>query len=613
MSQLIKIPGPGDLLADRYRILGELGRGSYGVVFHARREDDGVEVAIKTLLPQSVLDHEVVNRFTREAQLIARLNHPSIITLYDYGEREGLFYMAMEYVSGRSLAELLEADAPVEPARAGELCAQILRALAHAHAEGIVHRDLKPDNILLQEVSWGEQVKVLDFGIAKMVADDQEFKTLTAAGNVLGTPHYMSPEQISGDDVSHHADLYSVGVILYELLTGSRPFDAPNATAVMVRHLRDDAPPLPGPLEASKWGEAVRASLAKQPFDRIASADAMLEIIERDADHALDDLDVTQAAGASTFGGFQPHGEGDATTQFVASELRAAPLDDSPTANWDTSHLMIGAGASGVITTPQEPAPAPAPAPSAFGAHQGPLELDEPMRMRAQPVIPMNAPDTLSGVKREDSSSTTLLIAGVVVMALVCAVLVALTFGAPSDPTPPTAQAMTTPEADAPARTNDGPQTNQATAKAPEERDAAPADEAAGGGEDVGAGLDPSNAKKVAAKAPDEDPPAQPKNKKPRKRSPKKTAGDPSPKDPPKETAKRNATAKLTVRSEPSGALVLVNGRTQTTKTPLDVEVKKGARVKLELRYKGYKNMRRTISVDQDRTLNFTLKPGVVF
>ena len=159
----------------------------------------------------------------------------------------------------------------------------MLSALDHAHSKGIVHRDLKPDNILLRREEDGEEVvKVLDFGIAKLVREGKDsLKTLTQAGHVLGTPHYMSPEQISGDEVSAAADLYSIGIMLYEMLVGQHPFHGSTSTAVMVAHLRDDPPPLPGALEHSKWGEAVNAALVKQPHDRIPSASALLDIISR--------------------------------------------------------------------------------------------------------------------------------------------------------------------------------------------------------------------------------------------------------------------------------------------------------------------------------------------
>ncbi len=289
MSQQIIIPGPGDLVADRYEIVDELGRGSYGVVYRARQLDNQRMVALKTLLPQSVLDQEVVARFTREAQLVSRLQHPNLITLFDYGHSGGLFYMVVEYIEGRSLADLISHDAPIAPQAALPIMRQILEALDHAHAQGIIHRDMKPQNILLlrPDLASGrrdEVVKLLDFGIAKLVHAEHEGKdlrTLTQAGHVLGTPHYMAPEQIVGDELNHQVDVYAMGVMLYELLVGKHPFDdASNSTAVMVRHLRDDPPPLPGALEQTRWGLAVRSAMAKQPQDRLKSARAMLQLLE---------------------------------------------------------------------------------------------------------------------------------------------------------------------------------------------------------------------------------------------------------------------------------------------------------------------------------------------
>ena len=167
-----------------------------------------------------------------------------------------------------------------------QIMEQVMGALEHAHERGIVHRDLKPANILLKPQTNGtEMVKVLDFGIAKAMRDEnQDMKTLTQAGHVLGTPHYMSPEQISGDDIDHRADLYAMGVILYELLVGEHPFEGSSPTAVMVAHLRDDPPALPPALEHTKWGLIVREALHKQPDDRLASATQFLDLLRSEHD-----------------------------------------------------------------------------------------------------------------------------------------------------------------------------------------------------------------------------------------------------------------------------------------------------------------------------------------
>ena len=298
MAEQFSIPTIGDVIAGKYRVEGELGRGAYGVVFRAEQEELGRHVAVKTLLPQAFLQKDIVQRFHREAQLISRLDHPNIIRLYDYGMDEGLLYMAVEYVEGRTLMDVIERDAPVEPVRARALALQILDALVHAHAQGIVHRDLKPDNIVLLRTRTTDErefevVKILDFGISKLLRGDEEsngpkgrghnqkaLKSLTQDGTVLGTPHYMSPENIVGDPIDHRADLYAFGVILYELLIGKHPFDAPSPSAVMVRHLRDDPPDLPDHLRETVFNVAIHRCLEKQPWDRIGSASELIAVLE---------------------------------------------------------------------------------------------------------------------------------------------------------------------------------------------------------------------------------------------------------------------------------------------------------------------------------------------
>lgn len=291
MSESFSIPTSGDEIAGKYVVKEELGRGAYGVVFRAEQTNLKRNVALKTLLPQAFLQVDIVERFHREAQLISRLDHANVIKLYDYGVDEGLLYMAVEYVEGKTLAEVIENEAPLPPSRVRELMVQILDALAYAHSVGIVHRDLKPDNILLLELDPGqseysEVVKILDFGIAKLVQDEQgegALKTLTQDGAVLGTPHYMSPENIVGDTIDHRTDLYAVGVLLYELLVGEHPFEAPTPSAVMVRHLRDEPPELPEVYRGTAFEVAVSACLEKQPLDRVESAAHLLQILSGDS------------------------------------------------------------------------------------------------------------------------------------------------------------------------------------------------------------------------------------------------------------------------------------------------------------------------------------------
>lgn len=284
MAEQFIIPTRGDIIAGKYLIQEELGRGSYGVVFRAQQLGVGRDVALKTLLPQAFLQSEIVERFQREAALVSRLHHPHIITLYDFGESDGVLYMVMEMLQGYSLADVIKNEAPVPPGRAVHLMSQVLSALQAAHSQGIVHRDLKPENIILAQVEdEPEFVKVLDFGIAKLTASGEQadaLKTLTVQGYVLGTPYYMAPEVITGEEVSHKADLYAVGLLLYELLCGEHPFEAPNPSAVLVKHLSEPVPPLPDPaLEGGRLGYAIRSALAKDPAQRVEDATALLDIL----------------------------------------------------------------------------------------------------------------------------------------------------------------------------------------------------------------------------------------------------------------------------------------------------------------------------------------------
>ncbi|TXD32601.1 serine/threonine protein kinase, partial [Lujinxingia vulgaris] len=281
----------GDVIAGRYRIEEELGRGAYGVVFRAIQLGIGRAVALKTLLPGVGEEAEERQRFEREALLISRLNHPNIITLFDYGEHEGVRFMVMEYVEGKSLGDLIAERGRLSAAAARRIVDQMLDALHLAHAQGVVHRDLKPENIriLAGETMDGEGVevvKILDFGIAKIVQPQAEVPSmldrLTESGKAMGTPQYMSPENITGDPVTHKADLYAVGLILYEMLVGEAAFKGNTPREVMVSHVRDDAPMLPDEEELRPFARALAASLIKQPDDRVASARAMRVMLEQD-------------------------------------------------------------------------------------------------------------------------------------------------------------------------------------------------------------------------------------------------------------------------------------------------------------------------------------------
>lgn len=280
----------GEIVGERYEILEELGRGSYGVVYRAIQLGIQRVVALKTLLPKMAVDSEEHQRFEREALLVSHLNHPNIITLFDYGKHQGVLFMVMEFVEGKSLGDLIKEQAPLGASVVRSLTHQMLDALQFAHDQGVVHRDLKPENIKLiknmdQEERETYTVKILDFGIGKFVHGDKEgsaLDTLTQTGIALGTPQYMSPENITGDPVSHLADVYAIGLIVYEMLIGTPAFQGTNPHVVMVSHIKDPPPELPDTTEMYPYHRALEWALRKQPDERAPSARALKELIEED-------------------------------------------------------------------------------------------------------------------------------------------------------------------------------------------------------------------------------------------------------------------------------------------------------------------------------------------
>src|SRR5215510_13979077 len=232
----------GRTLDQKYYLESELGVGGMGTVYRAGRLLIGDRVAVKVLHPDQMADPQAVERFRREAQTAARLKHPNVVTIYDFGvSREGLNYQVMELAEGESLRSLVERHGRLAETAAAEIIRQVCAALDEAHRQGIVHRDIKPENILVQIIPGGLRVKVLDFGIAAL--RDVKAGRLTRTGSVIGTPHYMSPEHCLGEELDGRSDIYSLGIVLFEMLTGVVPFDSPTPTAIVVKHVNDPPPP----------------------------------------------------------------------------------------------------------------------------------------------------------------------------------------------------------------------------------------------------------------------------------------------------------------------------------------------------------------------------------
>ncbi len=266
-----------------------LGRGGAGVVYECLDPDLDRSVAIKNLLPaEDAEGQEHLERFRREAQALARMAHPNIVRIYDYDDRSEDFpFIVMEFVESGSLRQLLDPDHPMPPARAVSLVCQVLAGLAATHRIGVIHRDIKPGNILMR----GDLPLLADFGIAR-IAD----KRSTMVGTVIGTAHYMAPEQLLGGEIDERADIWSTGVLLYQMLTGRQPFDGANALTIMdaIRNATPVPPSehcLPG-LISGVLDQVVLKALAKRPEDRFASADAFAQALE-EAMHAPSELDRT--------------------------------------------------------------------------------------------------------------------------------------------------------------------------------------------------------------------------------------------------------------------------------------------------------------------------------
>jgi serine/threonine protein kinase len=249
-----------------YTLLELIGHGGMAVVYRARQDSLERTVAVKILSENLAASPEFMERFRREARTAANLRHPNVITVFDFGEDErGVPYLVLEYIEGPTLADLM--DTGLDDSRIPEVFNQIAAGLDYAHSRGVIHRDIKPGNVLLTDDG---RAVLADFGLAWLL----EGTHLTLTGGVIGTPEYMAPEQASGDPIDHRADVYSLGVVLYEMLVGERPFVAETPIAVLLQHLQD-APPsvlVARPDLPSAVGEVIARALAKDPDQRYASA-----------------------------------------------------------------------------------------------------------------------------------------------------------------------------------------------------------------------------------------------------------------------------------------------------------------------------------------------------
>jgi RNA polymerase sigma factor (sigma-70 family) len=277
---------PGTLLDGRFRIEKLLGKGGMGAVYRAIDTTSGEPVALKTLLPSTERDPALRRRFAREAEVIERLQHPNFVRLIHHGQRDGEpSYVAMELLDGDALNEVLEREARLAPRRALHIVRHLLRGLSYAHERGVIHRDLKPENVMLLERDADRDfAKLLDLGIAKLIgADDARRTRLTGQNEMIGTPLYISPEMLRGEALDGRADLYSLTVLLYEMLAARPPFDATTSTALFAMHLVTPPPTLSAAvpeLAVPSLEQLLQAGLAKDPSARIPSAESYARRVE---------------------------------------------------------------------------------------------------------------------------------------------------------------------------------------------------------------------------------------------------------------------------------------------------------------------------------------------
>jgi serine/threonine protein kinase len=293
IERLVEKINPGDTLGD-YRVDELLARGGMGVVYRATQLSLNREVALKVIVPELAEDAEYRTRFQREAMLAAAINHPNVVPVYEAGEEGGLLFLAMRMINGIDLRNLLEQEGPMPPARAAHIIAQVAAALGAAHRRGLVHRDVKPANVL-DEPSAGDHVYLTDFGLTRQI---EAASAVTQEGTMMGTIDYMPPEQINGEAVDGRADVYALGCVLYEMLTGRVPFERDTEVAKLFAHVASEPPSALKyrPDLPEEVDEVIARAMAKEPEQRYASADEFA----RAAAAALGQIDPTRAGvGAS--------------------------------------------------------------------------------------------------------------------------------------------------------------------------------------------------------------------------------------------------------------------------------------------------------------------------
>ncbi len=595
----------GQLLAGKYKILKKIGEGGMGSVYIATQEPIDRKVAVKVLLGKLAEDQIAVKRFEQEARAISKMQHPNTVTIYDFGSTDDgdgdeRLYIVMEFLKGQTLTQALRADGQVAPARACRIIRQVCASLADAHAAGIIHRDLKPDNIFLTEIGGDKDwVKVLDFGVAKL-ADSEGAGTLTQTGMIFGTPKYMSPEQAEGRAIDHRADIYALGVVLFELLVGRPPFVSDTPVGLLLKHISEPPPPFarirPELSIDPRLEAVVMKALDKRPERRhqgVLELASELDALER----------ALTGAVALPGGGTMPMMAGGVgmPTEMVPGAQPAAGLTPAglmpPNAVPANLSLGLGAGPSGLGAPTGGTL-----GPDGSAAYRSPDGLPTAAQgvlthAGAQPTAPglthpmpsHGAADTLGGVGREISGghlpqraapNRGLLFGGLGLLGLAGGLVVMVNARGGEAPT---ATALMEPE---PA-----PAAPAAVAPAPAVVPDAGLAEATGSAQ-------PRVAAPVAADAP--------------RSSPGTGRADPAPRgavEAPVAAPVAARTVTLRIGSEPAGAMVLLQGK-QLGSTPLSLTFPKELDVlSFSLEKKGFEKGSVTLIPNQDREETVKLVP----
>jgi serine/threonine protein kinase len=349
----------GRELDGRYTIVQQIGEGGMGTVYRANQHSVGREVAIKVVLPKLVSESATVKRFLREAKLASRLAHPNAVSVLDFGQTsDGLFYLVMELVSGRTLDAVLAKDASLPQDRVVRIATQICDALEGAHQLQIVHRDLKPANVML--LSTGRDlVKVLDFGLAKSLQPDSKQTMVTNEGQLLGTPSYMPPELVTGGACDGRADLYSLGCVMYRMLSGKTPFSGNSAHEIIAMHVAEPPKPIPG--VAPGLAIVLERLLAKDPDHRYQNAVQAREALE-DCFGSTDPEAAIKTVAHQTPGTMLGWDASSGSQPFLKPHVsRASSRDINPPQRPSASQQPLQRPMAGELSTSQALAPAAPP------------------------------------------------------------------------------------------------------------------------------------------------------------------------------------------------------------------------------------------------------------